>query len=157
MLRYIIVDYERSNFSVYQSVFPDDGASKIVPIYPVETHQHRSTLSRGGIIGIIISAIMLVVLLAGACFGHRRYKVRKLKVLKDIKKNAESEEVRGNQLPEEVVGEISGQSWHPEMDTGMVPEIDDNELMAELPEHVIFELCGSGFQPEQDVSLDKNR
>lgn len=29
-----------------------------------------------------------------------------------------------------------------EMDTGMVPEIDDNELMAELPENDIHEMSG---------------
>lgn len=30
-----------------------------------------------------------------------------------------------------------------EMDTGIVPEIDDNELMAELPENAIHEVPGA--------------
>jgi hypothetical protein len=101
----------------------------------------------------------VLALLAGGCFGYR-YKrewlkwvqSRKPKRLATAKQEIEGNEVKCNELSPNAIEEVSGQSLHPEMDIGMVPEIDDNEIMAELPQPVVYEVsgepCASAQRPE---------
>jgi hypothetical protein len=60
--RYLVVDYTRSNFSIFQTVFPDTNSisENIIPIFPPGTPKHH--LSRSVIIGIIIAPIVVLVI-----------------------------------------------------------------------------------------------
>jgi hypothetical protein len=60
---YLIVDYARSNFSIFQSVFPETNGlpEKIIPIYPPGTSS-KHNLSRAVIIGIIVAPLVILVI-----------------------------------------------------------------------------------------------
>ena len=60
---YLIVDYTRSNFSIFQSVFPDTNnvSENIIPIFPPgASSKHRLPLSV--IIGIILAPLLILVI-----------------------------------------------------------------------------------------------
>lgn len=74
---YIIVDYERSNFSVSQALFQDPNPQRIVTIDAVSPHNNSTLtnsnssshgLSRGTIAGIIISAIAALLMIGIAIY-----------------------------------------------------------------------------------------
>jgi len=143
------VDYERSNFSVFQAAFPKDTASNIVSIYPIESQKHNSSPATGFKIGIAIIAVVMLALVVGSYLGYRHkqkwlrwIQSRKPAKSSTSKQEMESKEVEINELPQNAIEEVSGQSLYPEMDTGMVPEIDNEEIMAELPQPMVYEVSG---------------
>lgn len=74
---HIIVDYERSNFSVNQAVFRDPNPEDIVTIQPKalalpETPPHHHHLSRGAIAGITVGAIALISAIITVIFFYAR-------------------------------------------------------------------------------------
>lgn len=75
---YVIADYDRSNFSVSQAVFPDGSTTEqIVAIHRPGDIQHptyRKTLSIGMIVGIAVAAFVSVSILTAATI---RYAIRK--------------------------------------------------------------------------------
>lgn len=78
---YLIVDYERANFTVAQAVFPDPlPAAKIVTISPNTSsssqHQESSGLGTGAIVGIAVGAAILVF---GAIFALVFFRKRRTK------------------------------------------------------------------------------
>lgn len=60
--RYVIADYERSNFSVSQCVFQENNPQRIIPILS-PAHSHHSGQSRGALINIIVLSIAFVILI----------------------------------------------------------------------------------------------
>ncbi|ORX96019.1 hypothetical protein BCR34DRAFT_186210, partial [Clohesyomyces aquaticus] len=85
---YLTVDYERSNFSINQAVFPDPlPAAKLVTILPPSNstssnpnNSKKGALSTGAIAGIAAAgAILLIAVLVGAFFLYRRRHPRKKK------------------------------------------------------------------------------
>lgn len=70
--RYLIVDYERNNFTVAQAVYPDTSVpQKIVTIHPPSSS--KSGLGKGAIAGIAIGAVVVISLLcAGAWWVWRK-------------------------------------------------------------------------------------
>ncbi|KAH7399000.1 aspartic peptidase domain-containing protein [Phaeosphaeria sp. MPI-PUGE-AT-0046c] len=79
---YLIVDYERANFTVAQAVFPDPlPAAKVVTISPnvsKETNQNSSsTLGTGAIVGIAVGAAVLIFGAVFALFFFRRRRAKK--------------------------------------------------------------------------------
>ncbi|KAK5710297.1 hypothetical protein LTR17_019003 [Elasticomyces elasticus] len=70
---YIITDYERRNFSVYQAV-SDGSPAQLVAINSPEPQaaKHRSGLTGGAIAGIVIAIIVALALVVGAVFWFRR-------------------------------------------------------------------------------------
>ncbi|KAF2850951.1 acid protease [Plenodomus tracheiphilus IPT5] len=79
---YLIVDYERANFSLAQAAWPDPlPASNIITINPPPSQgssasSSSSTLSTGAIIGIAIGASFLILLALLAVFLYRRRRRR---------------------------------------------------------------------------------
>jgi hypothetical protein len=62
---YLIVDYDRNNFSVSQALFPDtDVAQNLIAIDPPARKGSRHTLSTRLIAGISCAAVVLAVLVA---------------------------------------------------------------------------------------------
>jgi hypothetical protein len=81
---YLIVDYERANFTIAQAAFPNPlPAAEIVTIEPPSDEtpsSSKSPLSIGAIAGIAAGgAILLIVIIAGAVFLHRRRRTSKRK------------------------------------------------------------------------------
>ncbi|KAJ4342862.1 hypothetical protein N0V95_006802 [Ascochyta clinopodiicola] len=81
---YLIVDYERANFTVAQATFPDPlPAANVVTINPPrdeETNNGSSSLSTGAIAGIAVGIALLLILLGLATFfflRKRRQSTRK--------------------------------------------------------------------------------
>lgn len=72
-LRYIIVDYERSNFSVSQCLFEDGGPEDLVTIQSATNipNQHRRNVAIGTIIG---TASFLLFAALAAFFAIRRWR-----------------------------------------------------------------------------------
>lgn len=74
---YLIVDYERANFTLAQAAFPDPlPAAEVVTIEPPSSSSSESTnksLSTGAIVGIAVGgAILLLAVLIGAFLIHRK-------------------------------------------------------------------------------------
>lgn len=84
---YLLVDYDRSSFSVYQATFPTDASLKLVNIVmpqntdnttkpAVGTPQNHG-LSKGALAGVAAGASGVVaVLVAGVCWGYFRRRGR---------------------------------------------------------------------------------
>ena len=79
---YLVVDYDRGNFSLGQAVFPSEVPTpSIVPILKSleKTHAQKPSahLALGAIIGIVVAAIVLLILATSACVFlavRRRYR-----------------------------------------------------------------------------------
>ncbi|KAL7817961.1 aspartic peptidase domain-containing protein [Trichoderma aethiopicum] len=102
---YLIVDYERGNFSVHPRVWNESAESKIVTILPVAPSVPNSgsshSLSGGAIAGIVIGVCVVIAAIALAA-------LRYLVVTRRKKKTTESDEVEitamstpGNAAPTE--------------------------------------------------------
>ncbi|KAG9198434.1 hypothetical protein G6514_009932 [Epicoccum nigrum] len=67
---YLIVDYERANFTIAQAAFPDPlPAANIITIFPPSdggNNKSSSSLSTGAIVGIVIGVVLLLAFLAAA-------------------------------------------------------------------------------------------
>jgi hypothetical protein len=80
---YLIVDYERTNFTVAQAVFPDPlPAAKVVTITSVlnsnsDSKPESSGLGTGAIVGIAVGAAVLFFLAIFAFFFFRRRRTQK--------------------------------------------------------------------------------
>lgn len=60
---YVIADYDRSNFSVHQALFPNRSVSQhIVDILPPGSHppEKRNTLRNGAIVGIVVGIVFIL-------------------------------------------------------------------------------------------------
>jgi hypothetical protein len=72
---YLIVDYERANFTLAQAVWPDPmPAANVITISPPNSESNKSStgLSTGAIVGIAIGAAVLIILAVLACVFFRR-------------------------------------------------------------------------------------
>lgn len=76
--RYLIVDYDRNNFSVSQALFPDtDVAQNLIAIDPPAPKGSRHALTTRLLAGIICAAVVLAVLVALlANFMLRKHRTR---------------------------------------------------------------------------------
>jgi hypothetical protein len=73
--RYVIADYERSNFSVSQCVFKDNNPEDIIAIYPISTPHHHSGLSTGAIVAIAVAIVVFFAILGS--IGYVCFRIRK--------------------------------------------------------------------------------
>lgn len=83
---YLIVDYERGNFSIYQAAFPDPlPSARIITINSPsnstsDTQQSKKSLTTGAIAGIAAGgAVLLIAIVAGAVALWRKRKTSKQK------------------------------------------------------------------------------
>ena len=73
---YVVVDYERSRFSVSQALYPDSSVpQKIVAIR--SPGASSAGLSTGAIVGIVIAAVLAIVAIIAAIIFHRRRLARR--------------------------------------------------------------------------------
>lgn len=66
--RYVVADYERSNFSVSQCVFKNGNSENIIALFPPSTDTPTSSLSKSTPIGIIVAAVVAAMILGTGVF-----------------------------------------------------------------------------------------
>ncbi|GIZ45953.1 hypothetical protein CKM354_000909800 [Cercospora kikuchii] len=75
---YLIVDWERENFTLGQSLHRPGVSSDIVTIHPVSSQKDRSSeLTAGAISGIVVSMVLLALLMFGGGYFLRHRRRRK--------------------------------------------------------------------------------
>lgn len=160
---YIIVDYERSNFSVRQCYWDQDVSQNVVAILPVNITTSSSSpttttnassssdsgLSIGAKAGIVVGCVMFFLLVVGMLiffFVLPRYKKRKVETT-----TVDDASTKAEQLPQEPQ-ELYGQSAfsaqeidsrvkaHPELEGDTGNAVIINELGAEV---ITYEMHGS--------------
>ena len=137
--RYLIVDWERSNFSISQCVFSDNMQQNLVAIKSIADSANTTTSSptktdgssgSGKTIGIVVAVVVVVVLaVCGAVLFF---------VVKRKKRRRQAEEARRNKRPEEDPADAVRQGFaKAELDTDF--------------DHVRYEMGGpdiTGQKPE---------
>ncbi|KAK3618817.1 hypothetical protein LTR56_024409 [Elasticomyces elasticus] len=91
---YIITDYERRNFSVYQAV-SDGGPEQLMAINSPEPEvaKHRSGLTGGAIAGIVIAVVVALAFVVGAVIWWRRHRQKRHAIGGTVaEKDAETEQ-----------------------------------------------------------------
>jgi len=96
---YLVVDFERRNFSLNQAVFSNPmPPSHIIAIAPPSSGSNSSTLSTGAIVGIAVGggAAVLIALFALLFFFFRRRRTRKSRLaeLENTQKKASSADAK---------------------------------------------------------------
>lgn len=122
ILRYLIVDYERSNFSVSQAIFLENAQQNLVPIRSINDTSQNITvtknnppsrpaashkLSSGTIVGIVIAVVISCILVLGAIFfviRRRRRDRERLKAEEEARNATTKPELDAMVKP--VVGEL---------------------------------------------------
>ena len=101
--RYLIVDYERSNFSVSQNSWVENAPQHIIPIKSINStsppspqHPKSSGISIGAIVGIIVAAVVLLIFAAVAAF----FIIRRRRKKREAEKKKEEEEDDPYRKPE---------------------------------------------------------
>ncbi|KAL8946646.1 MAG: hypothetical protein Q9222_006987 [Ikaeria aurantiellina] len=169
---YLIVDWERSNFSISQCLFdPNISQEKLIPIKSVDStsgqaDQHGGT-NTGRIIGIVVGIVVAVLILGGiAVFFYLRH--RKRKCNPDgctTGKDDESERIRQGFAKAELDTdsrharyEMAGAEGHSEAQSSDVSLTEKNRhpsMHAELVgDRLVGELHGSG-QPASELPAYK--
>lgn len=142
--RYLTVNYERSNFSVSQSVFPEAAKQNLIPILPPSddvtiTTKPKSTnqskkISPGAVAGIVVAIAILCILAFGTVFFIRRRRRRRDEAEPESSRLKDQVELDGIQKPAEA---DSAAAWKPglEMEGNNAPTNLDPKLqhMAEAP------------------------
>jgi hypothetical protein len=106
---YIIVDYERENFSIHQATNPAPTKQKLVGISSTDARdQHgKAGLSTASLVGITIgSIVLLMVVLIGAALYYRRKQRARIAGRKAIDEQSSSEDTeKKNELSTNVARE----------------------------------------------------
>jgi hypothetical protein len=115
---YLVVDFERQNFTVGQAIFPDPApSSRIVTISsPSTTHKSSSSISTGAIAGIAVGAAVIVLGLVALFFFLTRKKKQKKQKAAELeaisKTNAEGIPDRKYEHNEDGAVEIGAEAGH---------------------------------------------
>ena len=150
---YVIADYDRSNFSVSQALFPSTSIKKnIVTTLPPDTasDQKHSALSKKVIAAISCSVVLSIFILLAITYCFQRHRRRKSpKPLANIK----------NQLPQEGIvpfekAELDHTSVNiAQLDTPPTLELDTTEVV-ELSSDWPFQLSGCTEIPIERQELN---
>jgi hypothetical protein len=140
-LRYVIADYERSNFSIYQRKWDANSQADIQPILAVEgKSSNRSTANPKVSVTVIVcatmGAVVLVIVVIGFLVIIRRQN-KKLKVLKEqpltkpriqlYKESKTTTFAMGNTISE--LDGVETLLMNPELDASAVYELPANEAV----------------------------
>jgi hypothetical protein len=170
---YLIVDYERKNFSIAQAAFIDPQPSPQVVVIPPlvapasSTPHSGSRISHSAIGGIVAGVICVFTILAAAFWlYHRRTKARlaelqkKLDSTNEVKYTSEGcFEMHGNGDPSELVGtEMKVELWSPDISSLASPTFKDGDC-SEMPTPTrlsspfLHEVEGSPVQTPQHSNI----
>lgn len=144
---YVRVDYERSSFSVHQTLFPATNEKQvIVPIHSVDSITssqvaHRRALSPGAIAGIVVGIVSLLCLLVSLGFWLEKRKSQQ----KTVPQQQNEASPASHELANEKSWEMDGteNSSEIEIDGREVWELHDpSYLPVELNAQLRYELSG---------------
>lgn len=129
--RYLIVDYERSNFSVHQCIFQENVPQNLVPIpstnksntTSVGSSSRPSSLSAGADAGIAIGALALVLLAVGTWILLRRWRRRSLE-----SRTQDVIEAQTPDIGQKVELETPDVPHELALSTPLTPEVEGTEL-----------------------------
>ena len=130
---YVIADYERSNFSVSQAVFPNgSNTQEIVAIHrpgDILPSTHHKKLSGDDEIGIVVAAVMSFIIMISIISGY---------VVRKRRRERDADDSAGSEVGEEQQ-EVIRQSRYLEMPVTEPKELTANEaLRPELPDQPPF-------------------
>ena len=154
---YIIVDWERRNFTLGHSIHPTAGSSpNIVPILSLDDEvtqpHHASGLSVGVIAGIVVAVATIVAVMLAIVLILRKRSRRRREAdanapdpLIDIKESEKMTAVN--------VAELHGEH-HPGIEAGSSPvhELQDEQLKHQLMSREVYELPGYAVERELEGS-----
>jgi hypothetical protein len=142
-ISYLITDYTRSNFSIFQTVFPSTNnfTEHIIPIYPPSTpsKHHMSPVILGSIIAP--TAILLITLIYCTFILHRRRKRAALELARAKFPGLAGPQAAAELGPTEIVVELIGEDAGVEM---------EGEGRHELRQTGLFELSSDNLYSKQD-------
>jgi hypothetical protein len=112
---YIIVDYERSNFTIAPAAFPDSSKKDLKPIFnttysPIVSHPNsRSELSAGAIAGIVVGIVVAFIFAGIAAFLFwKKRRNSKRKLLEHEKPSEIDTTFAGTEVKHRRVSELTG-------------------------------------------------
>ena len=135
--RYLVVNYEQSNFSVSQNIWKEnapteilaiDAANSTKPPNITKVQTKSNAISTGAIIGIAVAAVVLIILAAVAAFFciRRRRKRRKEKAKVDEVELFQKPEMDGT--GKGPVGELYAEGKSGEVDSSSKVEMQGSEV-----------------------------
>lgn len=144
---YLIVDYERANFTIAQATFPDPlPAAKVITIEPpseslASTTPSKSSLSTGAIAGIAVGAVILLLLLiAGVFFFYRKrrrsrekYELANTQITESNSVGAMHTQHKVHSDPQELSGTPLSEMASPMHDRDQKPFLSPTNIPQELP------------------------
>jgi hypothetical protein len=112
---YIIVDYERFNFTVAPAAFPDPSKKDLKPIFnttysPITSYpESKSGLSAGAIAGIVVGIVVAFILAGiGAFLFWKKRRATKKKLLEDGKPSEIDTTFAGTEVKHRRISELTG-------------------------------------------------
>lgn len=112
---YVIVDYERSNFTVAPAAFPNPTQQDLVPIFnktytpSTSKPESESELSAGAIAGIVVGIVVAFIVAGiGAFLFWRKRKATKEKTMEDEKPSEIDTTFAGAEVKHRRVSELTG-------------------------------------------------
>jgi hypothetical protein len=137
---YIIVDYDRKNFTLAAANFPDTTTSPLlVPITAPKKEGSGSGIGTGAIVGIVVGAIAVLALALGLFFWFRRKKTKAQKAkIAEMEAN-ESVNPAYHKIPEGQLHEADGEQVVEMPGSGIGARKPAAELAAAAP---VYEMEG---------------
>lgn len=153
---YLVVDWDRSNFTISPAAQRADRTRDIVPILPPREATKSTSLSTGAIVGIVIGAVVIVLVLVVIIW---------LRCRRTHRKPEEVPRTDSLQPPPEYPGDVkvagvetdpkeltSGDDIHPEAMSTPVFELPQEEARHQLlGDPVRFELAADTVGPELEA------
>lgn len=158
---YLVVDWDRSNFTISPAAQRANRTRHIVPILSPREEAKSTSLSTGAIVGIVIGAVIVVVILGGVIWWRCRPH-------KPLKEDARADSLQPPyEWPEEKkIADVeaepkeltSGDAIHPEAMSTPVYELPQEEARHQLlGDPVRFELAADGVRPELEAKPGDER
>lgn len=152
---YLVVDWERSNFTISQAAHRDNRTREIVPILSPRKASPSSGLSTGAIVGIVIGAVVIVVVIVGFLWWKfRARKPREQESPTDLPQPPSSwpEDKKVADIEAEPAELNSPDTIHPEAMSTPLYELHQEEACHQLiGDQVRFELSADTVRPELET------
>jgi hypothetical protein len=158
---YLVVDWERSNFTISPAANRQNRTRDVVPILSPREARHSPALSVGAIVGIVIGAVIVVVLLVAVLWWWKR-RVRKPHEQEPPVDDAQRpaswpEDKKIAEVEPEPAELYSGDTIHPEAMSTPLYELQQEEACHQLiGDPIRFELPAGTAEHELEMQLTES-